>query len=209
VTAEPYTLPMFPLGNVLFPHAVTSLHIFEPRYRALARDCTQGNREFGVVLIERGNEVGGGDVRFSVGTVAEIVEALELEDGRWLLGALGIRRLRVQTWLPEDPYPLAIVADLEDSDLGEADAALVSAADRAVRRSLAYKAELDEPAAAATVTLDDEPSVLALQLAAIAPIGPLDRQCLLEEDDARTRVQRLIELIEEENAVLAARLAGG
>jgi Lon protease-like protein len=115
----------------------------------------------------------------------------------------------VQTWLPEDPYPLAIVEDLDDRDLDEADGALVAVADRAVRRSLAYKAELDEPAAAATVTLDDEPSVLALQLAAIAPIGPLDRQTLLEENDARTRVERLIELIEEENEVLAARLAGG
>ena len=206
---EPYTLPMFPLGNVLFPHAVTSLHIFEPRYRALARDCTQGNGEFGIVLIERGHEVGGGDVRFTVGTVAKIVEALELEDGRWLLGALGVRRLRVETWLPEDPYPLAVVQDLEDRDLDEDDAALVEVADRAVRRALAYKAELDEPAPAATVKLDDEPSILALQLAAIAPVGPLDRQALLEVDDARTRVQRLIELIEEENTVLAARLAGG
>jgi Lon protease-like protein len=200
---------MFPLGNVLFPHAMTSLHIFEPRYRALARDCTQGNGEFGIVLIERGHEVGGGDVRFKVGTVAKIVEALELSDGRWLMGALGVRRLRVNTWLPDDPYPLALVEDLEDAALLGDDVDLVSAADRAVRRALAYKAELDEAAAPATVKLDDEPSVLALQLAAIAPIGPLDRQMLLEEDDSRARIQRLIEVVEDENTVLAARLEQG
>ena len=61
---------MFPLGNVLFPHAQLPLHVFEPRYRALAETCLAGDGEFGVVLIERGSEVGGGDTRFSIGTVA-------------------------------------------------------------------------------------------------------------------------------------------
>ena len=209
MSREPYPLPMFPLGSVLFPHAVTSLHIFEPRYRALARDCTKGDRKFGIVLIERGHEVGGGDSRFGVGTLAHIVEALELPDGRWIIAALGVQRLRVVTWLPEDPYPLAIIQELDDPQLDDADTELVTVAERTVRRSLAYKAELDEPAASATVTLDDEPTVLAFQLAAIAPVGPLDRQALLEEDDPVARVQRLIQLVDEENAVLAARLAQG
>ena len=206
---EPYPLPMFPLGNVLFPFAVTSLHIFEPRYRALAKDCTKGNGEFGIVLIERGHEVGGGDMRFKVGTAAKIVESLELPDGRWLIAARGMRRLRVETWLPDDPYPMALIQELPETPLEDADRELVTLAERAVRRALAYKAELDEPAAPATVELDDEPTILALQLAAIAPVGPLDRQLLLEEDDARVRVQRLIELVDDENTVLAARLAHG
>src|ERR1700716_2301802 len=74
---------MFPLGNVLFPHAQLSLHVFEPRYRALAEACLAGDGEFGVVLIERGSEVGGGDTRFSIGTVARIVAAGRLPDGRY------------------------------------------------------------------------------------------------------------------------------
>ena len=65
---------MFPLGSVLFPHAVLPLHVFEPRYLALVERCLAGDQEFGVVLIERGSEVGGGDVRFSVGTVTRIVQ---------------------------------------------------------------------------------------------------------------------------------------
>ena len=64
---------MFPLGSVLLPGVVMPLHIFEPRYRALARRCLEGDRRFGVVLIERGSEVGGGDVRCGVGTRAEVV----------------------------------------------------------------------------------------------------------------------------------------
>ena len=78
-----YLLPMFPLGSVLVPGAVLPLHVFEPRYRALVRSCLDsGEPEFGVVLIERGSEVGGGDVRFDVGTLARIVQAGRFDDGR-------------------------------------------------------------------------------------------------------------------------------
>ena len=82
-------LAMFPLGTVLLPGAVLPLHVFEPRYRTLVADCLAGEPEFGVVLIERGSEVGGGDVRRDVGTVARIVEVAELPDGRSALVTVG------------------------------------------------------------------------------------------------------------------------
>src|SRR5438105_15818760 len=107
-------LPMFPLGTVLLPSAHLPLHIFEPGYRALVKDVLAGDGEFGVVLIERGREVGGGDARFGVGTVARILQTAELPDGRWLVDAVGTERFRVTEWLPEDPYPLALVEALED-----------------------------------------------------------------------------------------------
>ncbi len=66
---------MFPLGTVLFPSMVLPLHVFEPRYRQLTLECIEAEREFGVVLIARGSEVGGGDQRRSVGTLARIVQA--------------------------------------------------------------------------------------------------------------------------------------
>src|SRR5688572_25865098 len=105
---------MFPLGSVLVPGMVLPLHVFEARYRALVRDCVAGDGEFGVVLIERGSEVGGGDVRTDVGTVARIVQADEMPDGRFALGAVGVRRVRVQRWLDDDPYPRAELADWPD-----------------------------------------------------------------------------------------------
>ena len=89
-------LPMFPLGTVLLPHMLLPLHIFEPRYRALIHDVLDGDREFGVTLIERGHEVGGGDRRADVGTVAHVEEAEELDDGRWVVLAAGTRRIRVE-----------------------------------------------------------------------------------------------------------------
>jgi len=80
---ERQAMAMFPLGMVLLPTMVVPIHVFEPRYRKMAGDCLAGDREFGVVLIERGSEVGGGDVRTDVGTVARIIEAQEFPDGRW------------------------------------------------------------------------------------------------------------------------------
>jgi len=100
-------LPMFPLGTVLFPHAVLPLHIFEERYSALVETCLRGDGRFGVVLIERGYEVGGGDSRFDVGTVARIVEAARTPDGRYLLATIGTDRLRIKKWLDDDPFPRA------------------------------------------------------------------------------------------------------
>src|SRR5688572_1877568 len=107
-------MPMFPLGTVLVPSLALPLHVFEPRYRALVRDCLAGDRELGVVLIERGSEVGGDDTRTDVGTVAQIVHAAELPDGRFALATVGVRRIRVEAWLPDDPYPIASVEDWPD-----------------------------------------------------------------------------------------------
>ena len=117
---------------------------------ALMRDCLAGSREFGVVLIERGSEVGGGDVRSDVGTVATIVEADELPDGRWALLAVGTRRIRVEAWLEDDPYPLAEVDDWPDGDLDDDHADLLAGVVGRLRRVLGLAAEAGDAAAPAT-----------------------------------------------------------
>ncbi len=104
-------LPMFPLSAVLFPHASMPLHVFEPRYRDLMRDCLAGDARFGIVLIERGSEVGGGDERSALGTRGVISRAAELPDGRWVLEITGEALIVVEEWLPDDPYPVALVRD--------------------------------------------------------------------------------------------------
>jgi Lon protease-like protein len=200
---------MFPLGTVLFPHAVLPLHIFEPRYRVLLHDCLLGEPEFGVVLIERGSEVGGGDSRFGVGTVARIERAAELPDGRWVVEAVGTRRFDVVDWMAEDPYPRARVAWRDDEGKGLVRDEVVDEAERAVRRALALKAELGEPAVPATAELAADPDVRAWQLVAVAPLGPVDRQHLLALDDATERLAALARLAEDQAAVLAYRLSGG
>jgi Lon protease-like protein len=202
-------LPMFPLNAVVFPGVGIPLHVFEPRYRALTRDCLDGDGRFGIVLIERGSEVGGGDVRFDLGTLVRIAEAAELPDGRWVLVVVGLGRLRVTRWLPDEPYPRAEVAELEDRAPGADAGERRDTVERLLRRALAIKAELGEPAAAATVELDADPALAAYQAAALAPIGPADAQRLLEPDTAEDRLGLLVALLEDEVDVLARRASGG
>jgi len=201
-------LPMFPLGTVLVPSAGLPLHVFEPRYRALMRDCMAGDGEFGVVLIERGSEVGGDDVRADVGTVAQIAEAAELPDGRWALVAIGTRRIRVEAWLPDDPYPRAEVTDWPDPPPGVEHAALLDATVGRLRRSLALAAEAGDATAPATVELHDDPLLAGYQAVAVAPIGPLDRHALLGAARPEDRLRHLARLLEEQIEVLELRLGG-
>ena len=65
--------PMFPLESVRLPGESLPLRIFEPRYGVLVRDALAApDPVFGVVLIEAGREVGGGDRRLDVGALAHI-----------------------------------------------------------------------------------------------------------------------------------------
>jgi Lon protease-like protein len=198
---------MFPLGTVLLPSVVLPLHVFEPRYRQLTEDCLAGDQEFGVVLIERGSEVGGGDTRTTVGTVARIVEAARFDDGRWALGAVGTRRLRVVQWLDDDPYPLAEVEDWDDPPAADDLPSAVTQLTATLRRVLALRSELGDAAAPATVDIADEAVLATYQLAAVAPLGPADRQRLLEARDASRRASMLYEMLEDELDLLGRRLA--
>src|ERR1700683_2297084 len=120
---------MFPLSTVLFPDGALPLHVFEPRYLALVRDCLAGgtgggvasvlgagrdvwtpdDRSFGVVLISRGSEVGGGDERFDLGTIARIERMAEAGEGRRYGLAHGLERLEGVAWLGDDPSPRGAV----------------------------------------------------------------------------------------------------
>jgi len=201
-------LPMFPLGSVLVPGMALPLHVFEDRYRQLVQDCLAGDGEFGVALIERGSEVGGGDVRSSVGTVARIVEAVTFPDGRWAIGAVGDRRVRIERWLDDDPYPRAEVADWPDGDALDVAARLGPLMGR-MRRSLATHVELGDHVADATVLLSDDPLVACFQVVAVAPVGSSDRQRLLEAPSAAARLDLLDSMLDDDAEVLEARMRLG
>jgi len=208
---------MFPLGTVLVPGMVLPLHVFEPRYQQLVQDCLAAPEpEFGVVLIERGSEVGGGDVRTDVGTVARILRADRLSGGRVALATAGVRRLRVARWLDDDPYPRAEVEDWPD---GDDDPATTAAAREALapggevvallRRGAALLTELGEASVPVDVALADDPVLASYQAIAVAPLGVLDRQALLAAPTAGARAARLAELLPGALELLEARLAGG
>jgi Lon protease-like protein len=181
-------LPMFPLGTALVPHQLLPLQVFEPRYRRLVEDCLAADARFGVVLIERGSEVGGGDVRFDVGTVARILESAELPDGRIALATAGETRVRVRAWLPDAPYPEAEVDLLEDPEPGAAELAARAPLAAAFGRVVALARELGA-SVPEDLVLADDPNRAAWEATAMAPIGPLDVMAILREDDPVTRAE--------------------
>jgi uncharacterized protein len=200
--------PMFPLGTVLLPGMLLPLHVFEPRYRQMVEDCRAGDGTFGVVLIERGSEVGGGDVRTDVGTLARLIQGRQLPDGRWVLAAVGERRLRVERWLPDDPYPRA-EAEAWPDELGDPEDP--GHRDRVVmlwRRAAALVRELGRPAPPLDLDLVDDPTIASYQAVAAAPLGEADRQDLLAAPTVGRRWAMLDELLVDQIELLAAQLAG-
>jgi uncharacterized protein len=210
-------LPMFPLGNVVLPGELLPLNVFEPRYRKLVLDCLAADApEFGVVLIERGSEVGGGEVRTSIGTVARIVRVAPLGTGRFTVVAAGSRRVSVLEWMDDDPYPRADVENWpepESSGDDELRAELERLRERVEEtrtlvRQVAKATKQRVPfRVAPALRLSDDLVKASYQLGARAPIGAVDRYRLLTAPTLETRVARLVSALDDAEAMLRFRLA--
>ncbi len=185
-------LPMFPLGSVLFPAMPLALRVFEERYLKLMGAILEDEpSEFGVVLIERGSEVGGGDKRFDIGTTAQVLQ-IEAPEGPLQVMARGGRRFRVTRWLEEDAYPQAEVEFLDTFDAGDVPGEELVITEQVVRETLEYLRELDLSLPWPTdIELAEDPVEKVWQLAGISPLGTLDHQALLSLDDPRDLVERI------------------
>lgn len=185
---------MFPLGSVLFPHMPLLLRVFEDRYLVmLSRILGDEPSEFGVALIERGQEVGGGERRFSTATVAQITQ-LDSAEGFVVLVAEGDRRVEVIEWLEDDPHPIASVTPIAELEWDDALEVLRVTAENTVRRTIALASEFIEAAWPADIELADDPVAAVWQLAAIAPLGELDQIALLRATSAEQLLSMTIEL---------------
>jgi Lon protease-like protein len=80
------TVPVFPLGTVLFPGMRLPLRIFETRYMDMAKACLKHDAPFGVCLIREGEEVGAPAVPEAVGCLARI--------GEWDMETLGVLKVK-------------------------------------------------------------------------------------------------------------------
>jgi Lon protease-like protein len=158
---------------------------------------------FGVVLIERGREVGGGEQRFPIGTLAEIIH-LGAQEGFVGLVARGVQRFAVHRWLEDAPHPRAEVTELPDLEWDPGLEGLRAETERLVRRTLALASEFAENDWPADVELADDPVAAAWQLAAIAPLGALDQLELLGATSFVELLTRVAELVTEAGAAYEA-----
>jgi hypothetical protein len=123
--------------------------------------------------------------------------------------ATGGSRLRVDAWLPDDPYPRAEVTLLDDGEW-TADARIaMEHSVAAFRRVLDLIAQLGGAVDPALLEPVGEPVADHWNLVARAPVGPLDRLALLRAETPERRLDLLTVLLADVEAVLASRLGGG
>jgi Lon protease-like protein len=200
-------MPMFPLGSLLFPSMPLTLRIFEERYLKLLGDLMSSDTpEFGVVLVSRGSEVGGGEQRMTIGTVASVTE-IGTTDEFLGLESVGSRRFSVNDWLPDDPYPIADIEFIPD--LIWEDSLMPSRVhlELAVRNLLTFASQFGDFQFGADVELSDDPMEACWQLAGVLPIGEMDRFDLLSSQSAEELIAQTYEIVTTADDTLRAMLA--
>ena len=197
-------LPMFPLGTVLLPSMPLPLRIFEPRYLKLLGDLVlEDNPEFGVVLISRGPEVGGGEKRMEIGTIAQVTNIGTTEEF-YGLESVGSQRFRVNAWLPDDPYPIADIDLIPDLIWDESLLSAKQELEITVRQLLAFASEFADLLYGADVELSDDPMDACWQLAGVLPVGALDQMDLLASESAQELVERTLQIAKDADGTLKA-----
>jgi Lon protease-like protein len=186
------TLPLFPLGSVLYPGLVLPLHIFEERYRELVADLLAGPepRQFGVIAIRYGRETGidGVSALYETGCTAILRQVEAYEDGRYDLITVGAERFRLVSLGDQAPYFSGDVDFLTDG-VGDEDEAAVAVP--AVQQAFRSYLGLMRQRGGAEITIPDlpaEPVLLSYLVAAAAVVDVPVKQRLLEEPDAHRRL---------------------
>jgi uncharacterized protein len=205
---------MFPLERAMLPGEELPLRIFEPRYSAMVADClAMDDPAFGVVLIAAGREVGGGDARSDVGTMAHITEVSEFGDGRYRLNCVMAERIRVVEWQPDNPYPRAAIQEWPDEP-GEpvgADAirdiedAIIALFERIAR---ARGADVSGRDIVAGADAAPDAAMWLYALTTRLPMGQADRYSVLAAPTVAARVTALREAVETVSALVEFQLSG-
>jgi len=115
----PRLLALFPLSMVVFPGEKLNLHIFEPRYRQLVRDCIESGVTFGIPpFLNEGVSILGTEMKLL--SVEKSYDGGELDIKTKALGVFRIRDFHRQA--PGKLYAGGQVEDIRDDP--QADPAL-------------------------------------------------------------------------------------
>jgi Lon protease-like protein len=181
-------IALFPLNLVLFPDGPLPLRIFEIRYYDMVRRCMREGQGFGVVLIREGREVGPEDADlYDVGTLAEITDFHQLQDGLLGLSCIGRRRFRIRE---RSRQPDGLHMGEVDWLAVEPSVAIPPRHRRLSTLLGTVLPQLGEVYANIDMRLDDAAWV-GHRLAEILPIPLADKQSYLEIDDPLERLDRL------------------
>lgn len=178
-------LPVFPLPLVLLPGTMLPLHIFEERYKLMITHCMELDKIFGVTYISE-HDLGVPPLG-RVGTIAQIMALVPLEDGKKNLLTVGSTRYRTLEYTELKPYLVAeveIFTDDDEPDLDDEISELKGLYDRASRALRELNGE-------SLPDLPDAPEELSFAVAGAIKMSDSMKQMLLEMVSTRKRLKTL------------------
>lgn len=186
------TLPLFPLGTVLFPGGPLTLRIFEPRYVDMVGRCMKAMTGFGVVLLVEGPEAGASTIATAtIGTEAKIVDFYQLEDGLLGLTCIGQQRFRLlRAWRQDDGLNLGEIEDLPP----EPQVAVPEDCEHLPEAIQLLFPQLGDAYSFVDPRWNDA-GWIANRIAEIAPLESAAKQALLETDDPLERLREVAPII--------------
>ena len=188
-------LPIFPLSEVvMFPEMDLPLHIFEERYKQLISDCLKSDKQFGIVL-EREN-----NLCAKVGTLVEILDVENLEDGMMNIFTEGKKRFEIISFLTEEPYYVAEIKPYEDTDV-EVDDELKSTLKKIKQMSSKALRTFDlisDEENSKKIKLPSKPDELLFLIAVNLTCSHEEKQIILETKSIKHRAEKIMPLLNEE-----------
>lgn len=204
---ETRNIPLFPLRIVLFPHMLLPLHIFEERYKQMIRECWEGDRLFGVVLIRESPGGRGPASPYEVGTTAHIEDLVRFEDGRMNLVTLGQERFRILQITQSEPFLRAEVKMIYDTPIDPADLRELVEQTSELAREYIQLLLRQVGRRPQQLDLPTDPEHLSFVLSSSLQIDMEERQALLELTSTQARLVKLKDWLQRETDQLRVALS--
>jgi ATP-dependent Lon protease len=201
--AIPDALPVLPLREtVVFPVAITPLAVGQERSVRLVEEAMRGNHLICTVAQRTGDTPATSfDELYRVGTASLVHQLFRAPDGSLRILAQGLARVRVREPVQTEPYFVARIELLPETETAGLEAEALSRAARDLfTRLVALIPELPNEIAAAIDGLS-EAREIAYQIASTSPLSAAQRQELLEMDSVQERLRRLVDLLQHELTV--------
>lgn len=191
------SLPVFPLPNfVMFPHLVTRLHVFEPRYRLMTAESLSTHRLIVLVGLKDGweDDYYGSPPVHEVGSLCKVINDERLADGRYNLQLHCLARVAIRTIHRLQPFRMAEVDVLPD-EFGDEHLRTESVA-RLVSCIRGLILHLGEHGSVLANVLNRtrKHDILTNRLAHVLATDAEQRQSLLEVTDITERAERLTDV---------------
>jgi len=190
------TVPLFPLPNIVFfPKTFLPLHIFEPRYRAMVRDASEGDQLIGMVLLKDGweRDYEGAPPVHQVGCAGQIIALESLPDGRYNLMLHGLCRFTIESESRSKAYREAQVRRSLEADWRRAsDGVLKELLETA--GLIANRPTMPQELSALLEASGDPEQVVNL-VSSELPLTENEKQFLLEAESLEQQARRLVDCI--------------